>query len=130
MSAETALRQAYQEWRRFAESEGEAIRTRNWTLLSACQDALRLLQPRILSCTDTARAEWSRLGLDPKVREGSLRPVVSELVELERRNCALLTEAREATQVQLDELAQTSRTLRRVQRSYGPTRPAVWTSFS
>ena len=47
MNATDDLTAAYQEWRRLAEAEGEAIRVCDWGLVSACQKALQLLQGRI-----------------------------------------------------------------------------------
>jgi hypothetical protein len=130
MSAEAALQDAYREWRRLAEAEAEAIRAENWLLVSDCQRAMEQLQSRITSCTDEARREWSRPGVDRKAREQTLHTTINELVEIEHRNNALLNLARSAAQEHAQELSEAGRTLRRVQRSYAPAPAPVWTSFS
>jgi hypothetical protein len=130
MSADTQLQDAYQEWRRLAEAEGEAIRTSNWTAVHDCQAALQQLQPRIIRCTDEAQQEWTRLGADRSSKEKDLRSVVSGLIELEWRNNALLNVLNQAAKAEMGELEQAGQNLRRVQRSYAPARPAAWTSFS
>jgi hypothetical protein len=130
MNADRELTAAYESWRGLAETEGQAIRERNWSLVSACQTALGELQAKIIQLTDAARAEWARAGVDAKAREKSVRSVISQLIELERRNSTLLSAVREAAQTQFGILEETSRKLKRLQRSYAPPRAAAWTSFS
>jgi len=55
MSAGHELQNAYQEWRRIAEAEGEAMRQRNWPAVAECQNALEKLQPRIVQITNDTR---------------------------------------------------------------------------
>jgi hypothetical protein len=130
MSANEELYNAYGEWRRLAEQEGEAIRSGNWSLVQSCQDSLHELQPQIIRWTQQARNEWLSLGRDVTVEENTLRAVIGELVEIERRNSAWLSDVRQAAQLQFNELEQTGHTLRQVQRSYAPGRPSSWNSFS
>jgi hypothetical protein len=104
MTGETILLEAYQDWRRLAELEGEAIRTRDWTLMADCQQRLSGLQPRILRLTDQAREEWRQAGVDPAEKK-TARTHLSQM-DLARQN------------------------LKRVHRSYSPASPAVWNSFS
>ena len=130
MSADTQLQDAYQEWRRVAEAEGEAIRNNNWPLVHDCQAALQQLQPRIIRCTEEAQHEWTQLGLDRTTKEKDLRSVVTGLIELEWRNNALLNVLHQTAKSEMGELEQAGQNLRRVQRSYAPARPAVWSSFS
>ncbi len=130
MNADTQLQDAYQEWRRVAEAEGEAIRTSNWSLVHDCQTALQRLQPRIIRCTEEAQQEWTRLGVDRSTKEKDLRSVVTGLIELEWRNNAMLNVLYQTAKSEMNELEQAGKNLRRVQRSYAPARPAVWTSFS
>ena len=130
MSADSQLRDAYKEWRRLAETEGEAIRSGNWLLVADCQNALQQLQPQILDHMQDAQEEWSRLGLDRAAKEKSFRAIVAELIEIERRNNASLDAARQASLAQFAQLEQAGRTLRQVQRSYAPPPSSAWTSFS
>jgi hypothetical protein len=130
MSADAQLQDAYQEWRRLAEAEGDAIRTSNWHLVHNCQNALQQLKPRIIRCTDAAQHEWTRLGVDRAAKEEDLRRIVTGLIELEWRNNAMLSILYQTAKVEMGELERAGHNLRRVQRSYAPARPAVWTSFS
>jgi hypothetical protein len=130
MNASDELQNAYQEWRRLAKAEGDAIRDSNWSLVADCQNAMQRVQAQILRYSDEARSEWARLGAEGAVREKSVRALVTELIDIERRNNTLLDTVRQAAQAQLGELKQAGHTLRQVQRSYAPARPPVWTSFS
>jgi hypothetical protein len=130
MSADDQLEAAYKEWRRLADAEGEAIRTRNWLLADDCQKALRRLQPLIIHYTQEAQNEWKRLGVDPTARENSFRSLITELIQIESQNSVLLEAVRQAARAQLGHLEQAGRTLRQVQRLYAPSPPAAWTSFS
>lgn len=130
MSAENHLQDAYREWRRLAETEGDAIRNRNWPLVSDCQNALQQLQLQIVRHTQQAQEEWTRLDVDRAEKEKSFRVMVLELIEIESRNNELLDQVRQVAQTRLGQLSQASHTLRQVQRSYAPAQPTGWTSFS
>jgi hypothetical protein len=130
MSAVHKLQDAYTEWRRLAETEGEAIRTRNWPLVADCQKALQQLQPQISHYLQDAQQEGTRLGLDCAAKEKSLRAVVAELIEIEQRSNTRLEVMRRDAQARLGQLEQAGRTLRQVQRSYAPAHPTAWTSLS
>jgi len=130
MNAERQLTEAYQEWRGLAETEGEAIGTGNWSLVSACQMALQHLQERISQLSLTTKEEWSKSGGDRAAKEGALKATIHELTRLEQRNQTLLAALKEATRVKLDQLGQAGRNLKQIQRSYGSDRPAMWSSFS
>lgn len=130
MSASEQLQSAYQEWRRLAENEGEAIRGGNWSLVQNCQNSLQELQPQIIRWTQEARAEWQKLGYDIPAEENRLRTVIGQLIEIERRNSAWLSDIRSAARAELRELEQSGHNLRQVQRSYAPARASAWSSFS
>ena len=130
MNAQKALHEAYEEWRRLAEAEGEAIRAGNWDLVSDCQIALQDLQPRILRCTEQAQEEWTRLGLDPSAMEDEFRRVIKSLIDLENRNQVSLNTQRSAAQDEFKELTEVNRTLQRVKRSYAQIQTSTWTTIS
>jgi len=130
MNAERDLTEAYQEWRRLAEAEGDAIGACNWSLVSACQTALQQLQQRITRLSPLVRQEWSEAGRDRKARERALNQTIRELIQLERRNQTLLSAIQQATRAKLDQLRQAGWNLRQIQRSYGSASPASWASFS
>lgn len=130
MSAETHLRDAYQQWRQLAESEGDAIQSGNWLQVCECQNSLGKLQPRIIRLTGEAQQEWARQGADRAAKENDFRSVIRSLIELEQRNNSLLDDQRRAVQKELDALSQGGSTLRRIQRSYAPATVTGWHSFS
>ncbi|HWD93895.1 MAG TPA: hypothetical protein VG938_16310 [Verrucomicrobiae bacterium] len=130
ISAEAALLTAYEDWRRFAELEGTAIRTRDWNLVTDCQKQISALQPRILRLTHLAREEWQRAGVDRAEKENILHRLVLELIESGTKNNSALAAAKEAARAQVGQLVTSRQNLKRVQRSYSPLRPALWNSFS
>jgi hypothetical protein len=130
MSAEQALFNAYSEWHRLAEAEGNAIHLRDWNFLLECQAVIKKFQPLIAQLTVTARNEWKNSGADCAAKEKIIHATVWELIELGRRNQMLLQAAREAAKAKREELEQASRNLKRLQASYVSERPAGWTSFS
>jgi hypothetical protein len=127
---EIQLFEAYQDWRRLGELEGEGIRTRDWTLVTDCQKKLAVLQSRIIRLTNHVRDDWHRTGVDLAQKEKSLSETVSSLIELEMRNSASLNAAKETTRAQMDELDVARQNLKRVHRTYSQSGPGVWNSFS
>jgi hypothetical protein len=130
MSADQKLQSTCKEWRRLAETEGEAIRAGDWQLVADCQQALQRLQSQIPACLQGAQEEWARLGTERTGREHSFRGMVAELIEIERRNSAALSAVQQAARTQFSRLEQTGRTLRQLQRSYAPPPAPGWTSYS
>ena len=130
MTGEAELLEAYQDWRRLGELEGEGIRTRDWTLVEDCQKKLSALQSRIIRLTNQARDEWRRNGADFAEKENNLRQTVSSLIELEMQNSSSLNAAKEVTRTQLDQADVIRQNLKRVRRTYSTFRPNVWNSFS
>jgi len=109
---------------------GRAIRLRNWNFLRECQEVIQNLQPQITRLTQEARAEWRQSGTNLATKERELNAIISELIELGRRNRSLLQAARQAVQPERERLEQAGQNLRRLQQSYTVARPAAWTSFS
>jgi hypothetical protein len=130
MSAETALLDAYREWRRLAEAEKEAISASNWSLLSAYQKALENIYGRISELSQAAREEWAKSGCDCAAKEKTLEATVRELLVLGRCNQTLLNVICEAAQAKLKQLNEAGRNLQRLKHSYGFTQPTAWSSFS
>ena len=125
MNALDELAALYQQWRRLTESEGQAMRAVAWPQVEQCQAAKLALQPRISEVSS---------GLDPILHEQRFRPVVEELMQLERRNRELLQTQRQIAQMQKDELDHAGRNLRQLHQSYvpadAPHRRAQWQSWS
>jgi hypothetical protein len=135
MNAERDLLEACREWRRLAEAEGEAIRTGNWGLCSACQNALQLLRDRMSALMPVVRDEWAQPGCDRDARDHdarqqSLDDTLRELIGLERRNQTLLNAVREAAHVKIKQLNQAKIKLRQLRSSYGFAHGSAWSSFS
>ncbi len=130
LNAERDLFEACREWRRLAEAEGEAIRTRNWGLCSACQNALQLLRERITALLLTVRAEWARPNGDGAARQQTFDDTLRRLIELERRNQTLLQSLREAARLKIQQLNEAKIKLKRLRRSYGFAHAPARQSFS
>ena len=130
ITAHVTLLEAYSDWGRLAQLEGEAIRARDWSLVADYQKQLSALQPRITRLTQQAREERQSDGVNHAEKESHLRGIISGIIELETQNNASLAAAKEVTRKQLDQLDSARQNLKRVRRSYSPLRPAVWNSFS
>ncbi|HEY6226213.1 MAG TPA: hypothetical protein VI282_03720 [Verrucomicrobiae bacterium] len=130
MSDCATLLELYQEWRKWTETEGEAILSNDWRQVSRCQAAKTELQPRILKQTDLAQAECARDGIDRKSFEKQVRSRVNELIYLETRNAEFLAEQRESTRAEYDALERSGRNLPKIQRRYASGAGAGWESYS
>lgn len=130
MSAKQNLLNAYGSWEQFTQSEGDAIVRADWPGVSEYQKNKQELQRQIIQLTDAARAESVEAGLDTKRFETDLRQIVNRLIALENRNSELISERRQSAELQRAELDQTSRNLRRMQKSYVQPSTAVWQSYS
>jgi len=130
MTAERALFATYEEWRKLAEFEGQAIRNRDWPAVNDCQKRLSALQPRLIRLTNDARQEWRRSGLNLAEKEDALRKMVSSLIELEKENSAALSAGKEIVRTQVTQLNTARHNLHRVQRSYSRTAPVLFSSLS
>ena len=120
MNSETELNECCREWRRLAAVEGDAICRRDWQLVLDCQKALRMLQPRLLRCSET----------NAPAAKTNFQAAVSEMIDLERRNLDLLNTLQQSAALKKQRLEQTQQNLRRVQHSYAPAPAAAWSSFS
>ena len=130
MNADRELAEAYQEWRRLAETESEAIQTCNWSMLAACQQALSHLQHHITTLSEAAKEEWEKIGSGRSAKARQFDATIRELIGLERRNHTLLNATRENAQQQLEQLDRASSNLKRLHRSYSVEPSVAWTSFS
>ncbi len=121
MTSGEELHALYEQWRQLTRSEGDAIRVAAWPQVEHCQQAKAQLQPRISEVA--AR-------LDAAEHEKEFRPVVEELIQLEKQNREVLQAQRQVARHQKDELDQASRNLRQIHRGYVPLAPAHWQSYS
>ncbi len=130
MSAKTDLLEAYESWRQWSEAEGSAIYRQDWPRVSECQAAKLQLQSLIVRKTELAQNEMAKQGFDWKDLLPKLRGVMNHLMTLETRNSRILDQIREGVLAQKAEIEAVGQNLRRVQRSYGSSQPAVWQSYS
>lgn len=121
MSAAEELSELYRQWRSLTVEEGNAISVGAWSHVEGFQSAKARLQSRI--------SELSRR-IDAVTHETRFRPVVEELMQLERRNGAILRKQRAAAQEQEQVLDRTRRNLRQIQKSYLPPARMLWQSYS
>ena len=121
MSPNDELSALYAQWRSLTEQEGEAIESGAWTKVEHYQSAKSRLQPRI--------AEVSQR-IEVAVHELQFRPVVEELMALERHNAARLRDTRRSAEQEKRDLDKSSRNLRQIHKSYVPPARAHWQSYS
>ena len=119
MNAERELFRAYSEWRRLVQAETKAIQTRNWNLLSDCHLAIRDFQSVVGGLTVEVRAEWSQSGCNLAEKEQNLRVIVADLIDQTRQNQNLLQAAMARTRIQLDQLGEAGKNLKRIRSVYG-----------
>ena len=121
MTSADELSALCQQWRSLTEDEGEAIEAGAWANVDQFQTAKARLQPRIVEVSQR---------LDAATHARHFREVVEELMQLERRNSALLHSRRQAAETQKQELDRTSRHLRQLHKSYVPPARTHWQSYS
>lgn len=121
MSPTQELSELFQRWRILTEEEGGAITAGAWSQVEHFQSAKERLQPRITEISQRLNAE---------THERQFRSVVDELMQMERRNGALLQEKRSTAREQERTLDRAQRNLRQIQKSYVPPSHTLWQSYS
>lgn len=121
MTPADELSALYVQWRSLTEGEGEAIESGTWAQVEHYQSAKSRLQPRIVEVSQR---------IEVAVHELKFRPVVEELMVLERRNAARLREIRRSADREKQDLDKSSRSLRQLHKSYVPPARAHWQSYS
>lgn len=124
------LDHAYSEWRRLAEAEGKAIRAGDWGFVADCQKALRHLQSVIDRISKSKPPESPRKDSSIVVPRLTSRATVLELIELQRKNLAVLQQRRERLSAHVEQLSRNGRNLRGIQRSYVTRPSSAWSSYS
>lgn len=130
MSAQANLLDLYQDWRRWTESEREAILANDWRQVRICQIAKQELQPRILKETQNAQTECLQTGGSRASLDKSVRSVINELIYLESRNGEFIAEQRRAAHAEADALERSGRNLSKIQKHYAPGGLPAWESYS
>jgi hypothetical protein len=130
MTARNTLLGLCEAWRLRTETEGEAIRVRDWKKVSECQEAKQDLQHLILEWTAAARAESQSLDSAQEDLEGELQTLRQEMMKAEARNKQWLAEQQGALNSKRAELSETTLNLRRVRRSYVLPNRSCWQSYS
>lgn len=121
MTPADELAELFGQWRSLSEHEGAAIHDSAWSALAQLQSAKARLQPRI--------EEVSRR-IEPATHEARFRGVVEGLMELERRNAALLSRRRREAESVVADCDRSRRSLRQLQRLYIPPSRRNWESYS
>jgi Skp family chaperone for outer membrane proteins len=124
----TRLQELYQQWRRWTDQEGEAIRKADWAQVDACQAEKARLQEAIQRVDEElagkcSTADWAHL-------QSELRALVEDLMARERRNQSDLSAQRQRAQERESDLQHASRQLRQVHQAYVPGASAHWQSYS
>jgi hypothetical protein len=117
MSSTPQLAELLEVWRQQTVTEGAALRAGDWAAAQACQRAKEELQ---------ARLRQIPAGDEQEVQ---LRPMIQELVAMERGNRDWLASARAELGARCGELQEQSRVLKRVRGSYGRNQASSWQSY-
>lgn len=128
MNAEEQLEAARGIWEQLAQHEGEAIRSRDWAALTACQQSIEQLQSEVTSLLGQVREFWSQFPAGAP-REKQIRQGFSNIIELERSNAALLEIAARQNRSELSQLQTATQSMQRLRASYAPALPSAWNSF-
>ena len=121
MSPTQELSDLFKQWRLLTEEEGGAISSGAWSQVGQCQSAKSRLQPRITEVSQR---------VDAGTHERQFHAVVDELMQMERRNDAMLKAKRNLAEEQESALNQTQRNLRQIHKSYIPPARTHWQSYS
>lgn len=121
MSPTEELSELFRQWRSLTEDEGFAIESGAWNQVEGCQSAKSRLQPRITELSQR---------VDATTHDRQFRPMVEELMQLERRNGSLLQQKRSDAHEQQQSLDRSQRNLRQIQKSYLPPARMHWQSYS
>lgn len=111
----------YAQWRTLTEEEGAAIESGAWNQVEQYQSAKARLQPRIVEVSERVETVLHAL---------QFRPLVEDLMALERRNSSRLRESRQAAELQKQDLDKSSRNLRQLHKTYAPSARTHWHSYS
>lgn len=115
------LHALYEQWRLLTQEEGRGIERADWEQVALSQAGKSRLQPRIVEVSQRIEAA---------VHELQFRPVVDQLIMLERTNRELLERQRDAGQQRKQELDRSSRQLKQLHKSYVPPGRPNWHSYS
>jgi hypothetical protein len=130
MKAESALLDAYAQWRRLAEAAKKAIHSRNWPCVLECHTVIEQLQPKITQLTTEAKVEWQRSGIDPLAAGKRLQAKVLELINLVECNKALINVVRERVTSENQQRQIAVQNLKLLKQSYAAVHRPAWSSFS
>ena len=130
MTAESALLDAYTEWRRLAAAACYAIRSRNWGFVQECHGIIERLQPRIAELTREAASEWRHAGMSCPAGREQIRLAVLELIKLVECNKSMINSVQERVTPEYQQQQQAGRNLKRLQKSYATVHRQTWSSLS
>jgi hypothetical protein len=128
--ARHSLLSYYQQWQTLTETEGNAIRSGDWTQVEQLQVTKRQLQKFIVAATRALRAEAESSGTSLSGIEREFCGLVDQLIHLETRNCEEIATRRRQADADLALVEASRHHLRQVQRAYAPGREAIWQSYS
>jgi hypothetical protein len=120
----------YQQWKALTEEEGAAILASDWEAVARCQKKKQLLQPLILRASESQNAGNGESSKGDSYLQDRIREAVNELIQLETKNSATLSERITTANAKRDNLNRTSKQLRQVHRSYVPAQGSVWNQYS
>ncbi len=128
LESEDRLLALYRRWEELTHRERESILAEAWGNLQTFQAEKYKLQNQIIQVTDRIERPFDESG---PLREywRNLRCVIAELIQLETRNGELVDSRKRSAQAELLELESSSKTLKRLHRSYASKGGENWTSY-
>lgn len=118
------------EWRALTVAELESIEGGDWKTLEEIQSKKALLRQDIEEL-ESAFSSSPTMPQDRKEAERKrLRQIATELLALEKKNEAVLSERIVEADRELKHSNKTIQSLRHVQKAYGSGRPSFWQAYS
>ncbi|MBI2949667.1 MAG: hypothetical protein HYY23_18690 [Verrucomicrobia bacterium] len=118
------------QWKKLTLTENELIQSNDWNALEQLQSKKSLLQQSI----EKLEEEFSQSALIPeerKVQERKrLKQLATELLLLEKKNEAILSERIAEADRELKNSNKTIQSLRHVQKAYGTGKSFFWQAYS
>lgn len=118
------------QWKTLTLAEFEKIQGSDWQSLEEIQKKKAELQPRIENL-ENAFSESTALPEDAKAAERkTLKQIASDLLTLEKRNEAILSDRIAEADRQIKSSSKTIQSLRHVQKAYGGGKSNFWQAYS
>lgn len=130
MTSSTAQwHRACEEWRQWTLDEAAAIQAGNWPEVTRCQEAKTQIQQRLTSHFQSPEGRPASPLADGRW-PAELRPLLAELIQLERDNRNTLANQVTQARARTADFRRSHSNLQRVRSAYGRRPQSPWQAFS